>query len=154
MSTKTVYSPSTVTSRTNTNTATRTLTATGAAVAGNTLIWAAGRIGEPIRVVIGSDAAPEPLAWAHVAITTIVATVVGGAVLALVRRYGRSDRVWAAGAIGLAVVSAVPLWRLDIDATSKSLLTLMHLLTGVCCVTAHLARQHASAQRASVAVAP
>jgi LytS/YehU family sensor histidine kinase len=141
MSTTTTFRSATTTSHTDTSVGlTRTLTATGVVLGANTLVWVVGRIGEPIRVVIGSDAAPEPLAWAHVAITTIAATVLGGVVLAVMQRRGRGlERVWAAGAVAIAVVSAVPLWRLEIDTTSKTLLTLMHLLTGVCCVAVHLA---------------
>lgn len=123
----------------------RTFVAAAFAVAGNTLVWALGRVGEPIRVVIGSDGEPEPLAWSHVAVTTIVSIALGGLALAAVRRRGRSDRTWAIAALAIAVVSAAPLWRLDVDATSKALLTAMHLLTGACCISAQLLHRRNSA---------
>jgi hypothetical protein len=122
------------------HTAIRTAVATGIAVASNTLVWAFGRIGEPIRVIIGSDSEPAALTWWSVALTTIVATVLGGVALAVTRRLGRSERVWQFAVMVLAVVSAVPLWWLDIDVASKSLLTVMHLLTGACSLVAHQRR--------------
>jgi Family of unknown function (DUF6069) len=141
MSTTTTFRPATATNRTITSAGSiRTLTATGVAVGVNTIVWAFGRIGEPIQVVIDRDGVPEPLPWAHVAITTVVASVLGGVVLAMMQRRDRNrDRLWAATAMTIAVLSAVPLWRLGIDTTSKTLLTSMHLLTGVCCVAVHLA---------------
>jgi Family of unknown function (DUF6069) len=151
--TTTTFSPATTTLEADSASGTtRTLIAAGVAVAGNTLVWALGRIGEPIRVIVGTEGKSEPLAWSHVAITTIVATVLGGVVLAVMRRRGISDRVWATAALVIAVASAVPLWRLDIDANSKTVLTAMHLFTGVCCVTAHAGRRRRTGQdRASVA---
>jgi hypothetical protein len=137
----TTFTPATSAARVNSSSGVAgTAWATVAATAGNTIVWAVGRIGKPIEVIIGADAAPEPLAWSHVAITTIVATVLGGIVFVVMRRR-HAERLWAIGAVTLAVVSAMPLWRLDIDASSKTLLSLMHLLTGLCCVAVQLARR-------------
>jgi Family of unknown function (DUF6069) len=152
MSTTTFTPATTMLRADSTSGTTRALVAAGAAVTGNTLVWALGRIGEPIRVVIGTEGESEPLAWSHVAITTVIATVLGGVVLAAMRRRGMRDRLWATAALTVAVVSAVPLWRLDINANSKTLLTVMHLFTGLCCVIAHLARrQQLGRERVSVA---
>jgi hypothetical protein len=124
----------------------RTLTATAVAVGVNTLVWAFGRIGEPIRVIIGRNAEPEALAWFHVAITTVLAVVLGGLALAVMRRRNRV-RAWVMTALAIAVGSAAPLWRLDIDTKSKVLLTVMHLCTGMCCVAAHLTERPISFSR-------
>lgn len=43
-----------------------------------------------------------------------------------------------------AVLSAVPLWRLDVDTSSKTALTVMHLLTGVAAIAGHAATRRSS----------
>jgi hypothetical protein len=153
MSTTTTFQSAPATNRSNTNaTLTRTLSATGIGLGVNTVVWAFGRIGEPIHVVIGRNAVPEPLAWSHVAVTTIAAIVLGGVVRAVMQRgsrKGKHERLWATTAMIIAVVSAMPLWRLDIDTASKILLTVMHLLTGVCCVATHFGERRHLQRRAS-----
>lgn len=110
------------------------------ALAGNAAVFAFGSIGEPIRVVIGADATPTALSLFEIAATTVLAVAVGTVALWVTRRCRLRDRTWAIGATVVAVASAVPLWRLEIDATSQLMLTVMHLLTGACCIAAHTRR--------------
>ncbi len=110
--------------------------ATVAALAGNLAVFAVGSIGEPIRVVIGSHAAPKAVGLFDIAATTVIAIVIGTVVLWVTRWRRLSDRTWVVGAAVVAVTSAVPLWRLEIDSTSKLLLSAMHLYTGACCIAA------------------
>jgi hypothetical protein len=60
--------------------------------------------------------------------------IAGVALLLWDRRSSRALELWTIAVMGLAVLSALPLWGLDVDTGSKLALTLMHLATGACAV--------------------
>ncbi len=102
------------------------------------VVWALGRIGAPIRVITGWSPEGAALTLTEVWLTALLAIVLGSWLLHLwQRRTDRAWRRWLVTVAMVAVVSAVPLWRLDVDTGSKMALTVMHLLTGVCAVAGH-----------------
>lgn len=111
-----------------------------AALVTTTTVFVVGNLGAPIRVATGWSPDGANLSWTEVAITAATAVALGGLLLwCMERRWANSFSVWARIAIAVAIVSALPLLRLDIDAGSKVSLVLMHLLTGVCAAGAHRA---------------
>jgi hypothetical protein len=69
----------------------------------------------------------------------------------LQRRRANGFHVWVSVAAVVAVVSAVPLLRLDIDAGSKVALSAMHLSTGLSAIAGHaIARRRSSIADASI----
>lgn len=103
-----------------------------AAVALNLVVLAIGNIGAPIEVVTGWAPDGAPLTVGEVVGTTIVSVAAGGLVLWIAsRHWSNALRGWTIAAASVAVASALPLWRLDVDSGSKTALTAMHLLTGV-----------------------
>lgn len=102
-----------------------------------TIVYVIGNAGANVRVVTGW--APNGIDLRYIDVLVTVAASVGlGAMLLWVteRRSTHAFRAWAIVAIGVAVLSAVPLWQLDVDTGSKTALTLMHLATGVAAVGA------------------
>jgi hypothetical protein len=101
-------------------------------------VFLLGNLGAPIRVVTGSNSAGADLSIGEVVVTASVSVVLGGLVLWLLERR-RADglRTWERTAVVVAILSALPLLRLDIDAASKASLVAMHLLTGAAAITAH-----------------
>jgi hypothetical protein len=101
-------------------------------------VFVVGNLGAPIRVVTGWNPDGADLTLAEVVITSSVAVVLGGFVLAFLERR-RTDalRLWESAAVALAVVSALPQLRLEIDAGSKVSLAAMHLLTGAAAIAGH-----------------
>lgn len=113
------------------------LAATVAALAGNLAVFAVGSSGTPIRVVTGYSPDGADLTIPEIVATTVIAIAAGAALRwALTRTRFDGFRIWAGVAAAVAVISAVPLWRLDIDSASKVSLTVMHLWTGAACVAA------------------
>lgn len=92
-------------------------------------------IGAPVRVVTGWSPDGANLTAAEVLITSATAVASTGLGLWWWERHNpRAFRPWSIIVTALAALSAVPLWRLDVDAGSKVALTLMHLTTGSCAV--------------------
>lgn len=111
----------------------------GLALAGNLAVFAAGNAGAPIRVVTGGSPGGTDLALNEVVATTLVAVYAGAVLLALLGRRADRFRLWTGLAAALAVASAVPLWRLEVDTGSKAALTTMHLLTGAAAIAGQVA---------------
>lgn len=112
-------------------------TATGilAAWAATMVIFLIADLGAPVRVITGWAPDGADLTIAEVLLTA--AATIGLAGMALwwwERRSPDALRRWTIAVAVLAALSAVPLWRLDIDTGSKAALTLMHLATGACAV--------------------
>jgi len=108
------------------------------AVAATTTVFTVGNLGAPVRVVTGQAPDGADLGLGEVVVTTVVAVLAGAGLLWLLDRY-RADgfRLWVPAASAVAVLSAIPLWRLDIDAGSKLTLTAMHLATGCAAIAGH-----------------
>lgn len=135
-----------ITLRTDTNAERRTTivrgTFVGAALAlvATAIIFAIGMAGAPIRVVTGWSPDGADLTIAEVLVTAAVAVVLGGLLLAWwQRRDHRAWPRWIVVASAVAVLSALPLWGLDVDTGSKLSLTLMHLATGAAAIAGHAA---------------
>ena len=105
-----------------------------AALAATITIWLIGSAGEPIRVVTGWAPEGADLSIGEVVIVTIAAVGLGALLLLWMQRHRDRFRAWAIVATSVAIASAIPLWRLDVDAGSKVALTCMHLATGVATV--------------------
>jgi L-lactate permease len=121
-----------------------TLFGLGLALIANAIVFAVGSVGAPIQVVTGSaSAAAADLRLGEVIATTVVALLLGTLALWLFdRRRGDGLRSWTVVAAVVAVLSALPLLRLDVDAGSKVALVTMHLATGAAAVVGHtLARR-------------
>jgi hypothetical protein len=101
------------------------------------VVYAIGNAGSPIRVVTGWAPDGANVTVAEVLITSAVSVSGGALLLRTMERRGAGIRVWTAIALGVAIVSAVPLWRLDVDTGSKMALTAMHALTGASAIIGH-----------------
>jgi Family of unknown function (DUF6069) len=130
--------------------------ASGVALAGlsTMVVYAVGNAGSPIRVVTGWEPDGANVTVAEVLITSAVSVSGGALLLRTMERRGAGIRVWTAIALGVAIVSAVPLWRLDVDTGSRMALTAMHALTGASAIIGHriarlLANAGAAAPRAA-----
>ncbi len=112
-------------------------------LAANTLAFAIGKLLGPVRVVTGSHPEGADLTYVSVALATVAGITAGGALLwAFVRRGADRYKLWTGVAAAVAMLSSIPLWRLDIDAASKVMLTTMHLLAGASAIAGqHLARR-------------
>jgi|GEM_PF-6288471 len=116
-------------------TAVGTVIGIGAALVATSIVFVVGNLGAPIRVMTGWNPDGADLTFAEVAITAASAVAAGGLLLWwMARRRPRAFAAWQGIAVAVAVVSAVPLLRLDIDAGSKLSLVSMHLLTGACAI--------------------
>lgn len=112
----------------------------GAAVVATAAVFAIGNVGAPIRVVTGWSPDGADLTLLEVVLTASIAVALGGALLWwMERRWARSLHIWERIAAATALVSALPLLRLDVDAGSKVSLVCMHLLTGLCAIAAQRA---------------
>ncbi len=108
------------------------------AVVADVAIWAIGRAGAPTRVITGSSPDGVDLGVPEVVVTAVVAIGLGAVLLWLLERSGRDRlRAWNLVAVVVAVVSALPLLRLDVDAASKVALVAMHLATGAAAIAGH-----------------
>jgi hypothetical protein len=88
-------------------------------------------LASPIRVRTGWQRAGSRLSLVEVVVTVVIAVVLGALALwAASDRIARPVRAWTMAAAVVAVVSAMPLWRLEVPTGSKVALTTMHLLTG------------------------
>jgi Family of unknown function (DUF6069) len=117
-----------------------------AALAVNITIWLIGRAGEPVRVITGWAPDGADLTVVEVVIVTVVAVGLGALLLVLMQRHRDRFRAWVIIATSVAIASAIPLWRLDVDTGSKVALTCMHLATGAAAV----AGQAAARRRANI----
>ena len=100
-----------------------------------TVAYAVGNAGGTVRVVTGWSPDDADLTYFEVVATVAVSIALGAVLLwAMQRRAANAFGPWVLVAAGVAVLSAVPLWRLDVDTRSKLALTTMHLLTGACAV--------------------
>jgi len=118
----------------------------GAAVAltVNITIWLVGRAGAPVRVVTGWAPDGADLTAGEVIATTVVAVGLGGALLGRMQRRTDRFRTWVIIVASVAVASALPLCRLDVDTGSKVTLSCMHLATGACVIAAQFAARRAA----------
>jgi hypothetical protein len=108
-----------------------------AATIATTVVYAIGNAGANIQVVTGWAPDGGDLRYVEVVVTAAVAIVLGAGLLRLMqRRVTNAFRIWAMTAAAVAVLSSVPLWRLEVDTGSKLALTLMHLATGASAVGA------------------
>lgn len=108
------------------------------AVAADLVIWVLGRVGAPTRVITGSAPGGVDLRALEVIATAVIAVGLGAALLWLLERGGRDRlRAWSTVAAVVAVISSLPLLRLDVDAASKVALVGMHLATGVAAIGGH-----------------
>lgn len=121
----------------------------GLGLTANMLAFGLGALIGPVRVVTGSHPQGTDLTYTSVALATVVGIAAGGALLwTLVRRGADRYNLWTAIAAAVAVLSSIPLWRLDIDTTSKMALTTMHLLAGASAIIGqHATRRRLSARR-------
>src|SRR5512132_3240398 len=96
---------------------------------------ALGNLGSPVRVVTGWAPDGADLSYGELVSTAAMAIALGAVALwVLDRRGARGFRVWAIMAAVVAVLSAVPLFHLDVDLGSKLPLASMHLLTGAAAI--------------------
>jgi hypothetical protein len=124
------------------------LVGTGLAVAATFGIYAVGNIGAPIRVVTGWAPDGADLRVVEVVLTVVVAVAAGAVLLALVQsRFALAWRAWTITASLLAVASAVPLTRLNIDRGSKIALATMHLATGAAAIAGHAIARRTARRR-------
>ncbi len=116
----------------------------GLALGGTITAFAVGNLGAPIRVVTGWDRGGADLRLREVVITASVAVALAGLLLSMLeRRRFDAWRVWEPVVAVAAVVSAVPLLRLPVDAGSKVGLVVMHLLTGAAAIAGQRAARGA-----------
>ena len=91
--------------------------------------------GAPVRVVTGWSPDGAEITVFEILITAAAAIGIAGVALWWWdRRSSRALHHWSIAVMALAAISAVPLWRLDVDTGSKAALTLMHLATGACAI--------------------
>jgi hypothetical protein len=102
-------------------------------------IWLIGRAGEPVRVVSGWAPDGADLSLGEVVIVTVVAVGLGALLLHWMQRHRDRFRAWTIVAMSVAITTAIPLWRLDVDTGSKVALTCMHLATGAAAVAGQVA---------------
>ncbi len=109
-------------------------------MAATTVVFGIGNLGAHIRVVTGWSPNGADLTYAELAVTVATSVALGGVLLWwMERRWPRSFPVWVRVATATAVLSAVPLLRLDVGADSKASLVSMHLLAGACAIGAQRA---------------
>jgi hypothetical protein len=120
----------------------------GLALLSTIAVYVVGNLGAPIRVVTGWSPEGADLTLVEVVLTATAAVVLGALALWLLERR-RSDglRIWELVAAALAVLSAAPLLRLDVDRGSKISLVAMHLLTGVAAIAGHRIARRGPTQR-------
>jgi len=107
----------------------------GLALVADTVAYALGNLGSPVRVVTGWAPDGADLSYGELVSTAAVAIALGAVALwVLDRRGAQGFRVWAIMAAVVAVLSAVPLFHLDVDLGSKLTLASMHLLTGAAAI--------------------
>jgi hypothetical protein len=105
------------------------------ALVGDLAVFGLGSIGAPVRVVTGAAPDGADLGAIEVAGSAVVAVALGALCLWLLeRRSPAGFRRWVAVVAAVAVVSSLPLLRLDVDAGSKVALVAMHLTTGAAAV--------------------
>jgi hypothetical protein len=116
------------------------------ALAADSIVYAIGNAGAPIRVVTGwSSSTGKDISFGEVVGTCLVSIVLGGLLLSwMLRRRADGLRRWIVVAAAVAIVSAIPLYRLDIDTGSKIALSSMHLLTGAAAIVAQLITRRGS----------
>jgi hypothetical protein len=121
----------------------------GLALAVDSVVYLVGNMGAPVQVITGwSSATGKDLSYGEVVGTVLAAVVLGALLLAwMLRRRGNGLRRWIVAAAAVAVVSAIPLFRLDIDTGSKLSLASMHLLTGAAAIAAQLITRRGAASR-------
>jgi len=115
-----------------------------AALVVNITIWLVGHAGEPVRVVTGWAPHGADLTAGEVVATTVVAVGLGGVLLGWMHRRFDGFRAWTIIVTSVAVASALPLWRLDVDTGSKVTLSCLHLATGACAIAAQFAARRAA----------
>jgi hypothetical protein len=104
----------------------------------NAAVFLVGDIGAPVRVVTGWEPDGVAMRLADVLVASVTWVLIGAAGLWLLERF-RADgfRIWTGLAIAIAVLSIIPLFRLDIDAGSKVTLSVMHLVVGAAAIAGH-----------------
>jgi Family of unknown function (DUF6069) len=104
----------------------------------NVVVWLIGRIGKPIQIVAVRGDPPIDLALVRVVIATIVAMILGTALLFILSKV-RADSftLWATIVMVIAVLTVFGPLSLKIDAGSKVCLAIIHLLTGATAIAGH-----------------
>ena len=110
----------------------------GLVLLANTAVYLVADAGAPVEVVTGWEPDGTELRLADVIGAAVTWVVIGAAGLWFLERF-RADgfRFWTVLAAAIAVVSIIPLFRLDIDAGSKVALSAMHLVVGATAVAGH-----------------
>lgn len=122
------------------------------AVAGDMVLHLVGNLGAPVRTVTGWAPDGADLRVAEVVTTAVTAVLLGTGALWLMQRRG-ADRfhLWVRLAVAAAVVSALPLLRLEVDAGSKVTLVAMHQVTGAAAIAGHAVARRRQAATADLA---
>jgi hypothetical protein len=104
----------------------------------NTAVYLVADVGAPVEVVTGWEPDGAELRLVDVIGAAVTWVVIGGAGLWFLERF-RADgfRLWTVLAATIAVVSIIPLFRLDIDAASLVALSVMHLVVGAAAIGGH-----------------
>jgi hypothetical protein len=117
----------------------------GLGLAANLVVFLVGQAGAPTRVITGWAPDGTDLDVGSVVLATISLSLLGTAALwAFDRVSANAFRRWSMLAAAVAVLSILPVLRLDIDAGSKLTLAVMHLVVGAATIGGHaLARRAA-----------
>jgi hypothetical protein len=110
----------------------------GLALVANLAVFLIGDAGAPVRVITGWEPDGVAMQLGDVLGASVAWVLIGAAGLWLLERF-RADgfRAWAVLAAAIAVLSIVPLFRLDVDAGSKVTLSAMHLVVGAAAIAGH-----------------
>jgi hypothetical protein len=104
----------------------------------NVVAWSIARIGKPIQIIAVQGDPPIDLGLIRVIVATIVAMILGTALLfVLWKLRTNSFRLWAAIVMAIAVVTIFGPLSLKIDTGSKVWLAIIHLLTGATAIAGH-----------------
>jgi len=107
----------------------------GLALVANAVVFLVGDLGAPIRVITGWAPDGTDLRIGDVVGATVALTIVGTLALwALERLRADGFRLWTGVAAAFAVLSILPVLRLDIDGGSKVALSVMHLVVGAAAI--------------------
>jgi hypothetical protein len=98
----------------------------------NIVVYAVGNMGAALRVNGGDSGTGDELQIGAVIFATVIWVVIGALALWGLQRV-RADgfRIWAVAAVGVALLSLIPVAGLDVDTGSKVALAVLHLAVGV-----------------------
>lgn len=97
----------------------------------NLIVFAIGSLGEPVQVVEPGASAASDLPLVAVLFASVLPLLVGAAGLWLLEKVSaRGFRIWIALVAVLVVASLASPLALDVDTTSKVVLSVMHFVVG------------------------